>query len=87
MVRVSPSVLEVEGREGISPPSPAVVNIVETVFAALIAAASVESCDGFRCQFLLACKPSRGVSFGSDEDGRWSILSPTGSGGTTLADL
>jgi len=58
-----------------------------TVFAALTAAASVENCEGLLCQFPLACKPSKGLLVGNDEDGRWSVASPVVWGGTTLADL
>jgi hypothetical protein len=86
MVVVSPSVPVVwVDRDG--PPRPSADKIADTVFAALIAAASVENCEGFLRQFPLAFKPFKGLLFGNDVDGRWSIRSPTGSGGTTLADL
>ena len=74
MVIVSPSVpvvrVEVEDRGGgISPLCSAVGKMADTVLAVLIAAESVENCEGFLCQFSPVCKPSEGP-FGNDEDGR-----------------
>lgn len=69
MVVVSPSVspvcVEDEDRGGGLGPSGD-----KTACAALIAAASVENCEGFVRQLPVACKPSRGLSFGNDKDGR-----------------
>ena len=33
-------------------------------------AASVDNCEGSLCQFPLACRPSKGLLVGNDEDGR-----------------
>jgi len=74
VVVVSPSVpavcVEDEDRGGGIGPPRSVDKIADTVFAALSAAASVEKCEGFLCKSSLACKPSKGLLFGNDEDGR-----------------
>ena len=69
MVAVSPSapVVSVEDEGS---PRPSADKIADTVFAAPIAAASVENWDGFLRQFSSVCKPSKGLLFGNDEDGR-----------------
>lgn len=69
-VVVSPSVppvcVEDEDRGGGLGSS--VDKIADTVFAALTAAERVENCEGFLRQFPSACKPSKGLLFGNDED-------------------
>ena len=72
MVVVSPSVppvcVEDEDRGGGLDSS--ANKTADAVFPVLTVAASVENCEGFVRQFPLACKPSKGLLVGNDEDDR-----------------
>jgi len=72
MVVASPSVSPVcvEDADRGGGPGSSAEKMADTVCAALIAAASVENCEGFLRQSPVACKPSKGLSFGNDKDGR-----------------
>jgi len=72
MVAVSPSAVCVEGEDtegGMSSLRSPAEKMADTVFAALIAAASVEDWGGFLRQSPVMYTPSKGL-FGNDEDGR-----------------
>ena len=43
--------------------------MTDTMLAASSAAASLENCDSL-CQLPLGCNPSKGLLFGTDEEGR-----------------